>query len=110
MKELVMGVVPVLIGIWGAIESFMRKYESTISYITQKVEEYSADGDFTSEEKEQLAIDTWRTQIRPNLPAKLWWVKLIPNVWMEKLIKNTIKDICDKVNVIKVHNTVSVNK
>lgn len=106
MKELLMGVLPFLLGLWGMIEAFLRKYETTIAYITQKIEEYSADGNFTSEEKEQLAVDTWKLEIKPNLPPKLWWVKLIPNVWMEKLIRNTIKDICEKVNNIKVRDNV----
>jgi len=94
--------IPTIIAVWGTIEAFLRRYEQVISYLTRGIEKYSADGQFTAEEKEQLAVDTWRDEIKPNLPVKLWWIKLIPNPWIEKWIKKTIAKICEKSNKIKV--------
>jgi len=100
--ERIATIVAAVVAAWGTIEAFLRRYEKVISFLTLKIEEYSADGDFTSVEKELLAIETWRQQVKPNLPAKLWWLKLIPNPWIESLIKKTIASICKGANKIEV--------
>lgn len=89
-----------LVGIIGTIWGFLNKNRDTIQAIVLRIEKESQDG-WTPGEKEQLAVDLFFKEIWDKLPAQYWLLKLIPKIFIENFIRQTIKDICNKSHQLK---------
>jgi len=98
IKELVGGIGGVLVTIYAIIE----KHKVIVSWIALRIEKDSADGKWTNEEKEKMAVDLYFKQIIPMLP--LQWkliLKIIPNFVEKKLIISLVKKLCRKSHELK---------
>lgn len=87
-------------GFIGIVFGFIEKHKDQIQAIVLRIEKEAQDG-WTAEEKENLAVDLFFREIYDKLPAKFWYLKLIPKSWIESFIRSTIKDLCKKSHELK---------
>lgn len=96
IKEIIGTIITVVSVIW----AWFEKNKDKIQAIVIRVEKDSQDG-WTASEKEQLAVDIFFQEVYPILP---FYLKLIPKVLIEKMIRKIIKQICDKAHDLKIKN------
>jgi len=80
-----------------AIVKWLSDNKDKIQAIVIRIEKDSEDG-WTSDEKEQLAVDLFFQEIYPKLPAL---VKILPKSLIEKWVRSVIKQICQKSHELK---------
>ncbi len=90
------------IGIFLSIGKFVSKHKEIVSWIALRIEKDSADGKWTSAEKEKMAVELYFNQIIPMLPIQWKLVlKMVPNFVEANLVKSLVKKLCKKTK--KVH-------
>ena len=92
-----------LAGVVLALARFIVAHKDIVAAIVRRVEQDTADGTWTNEEKEQEAIDIYNQQIKPGLP---WYMQaflmLVPESVINNWLKGMIAKICAKSGTIKV--------
>lgn len=93
IKEIIGGIITVVSVVW----AWFEKNKDKVQAIVVRIEKESVDG-WSNEEKEQLAVDIFFQEVYPILP---WYVKMLPNSLIEKLVRKTIRGICEKALKLK---------
>lgn len=94
LKVILSGVLAVLL----AVKKFIDDHKEIVSWIALRVEKDTADGKWTNEEKEKLAVDLYTQKVKPSLP---WYLRLIPNYFVLPIVKKLIKSLCAKIKKYK---------
>lgn len=81
----------------GVIASTVLAFQAEISKVMLRIQKDTADGEWSNEEKAQLAIDTFYERI----PLKLAFLRALPRPWVEGIIRAAVTFICAQAKKLK---------
>jgi hypothetical protein len=91
------GIIAAIIGALGWVVVFIKTHQDEIKAIVLRIEKDAADG-WTNQEKEDLAVEIFFKYSYPKLP---FYIQMIPNAWLEGIIRKIIRGICEKSHALK---------